>query len=422
MPSRILIVADDLTGANDSAAKFAAVGRAVTVLETATTEEMEGLKNRFRIVALSTESRNLGCHEAAEAARRVLPGALAGFDPGIVFKKIDSTLRGNIEAELAVCHELVNCGKDVPIILTPAYPGNGRIVCGGYVLVCGVPLSRSFAGRDALAPATASRVSRIFPTWRDRVSEVTLGTYETGDEALRQALLKVSADGKDLLLADATDQEDLDLLVRVVLSVHDRVLWAGSAGLADAIARHLAKANPRSACKSVRPASTRAGRDVLVLYGSLNPASMAQADCARENGSCRVIYAPDGLGVRETLDVLARSEGSTAIVSAHLNCVGTPAEASVRIKNYFAEVAREAVMSRRFHSIVLCGGDVGRAVLAALGATTITTEAEIIPGVVYCRAYEGLAAGMGVVTKAGGFGERETLCQILAWLRSDRSS
>lgn len=420
LSARVLIVADDLTGANDSAVQFASFGaKAITLLDLTSREEIANLRSRFQVLSLSTESRNVGTRGADAAVRRLLPDALVGFEPDILFKKIDSTLRGNIEAELQACESVVGQKRGIPIVLTPAYPSNGRAVCGGYVLVHGVPLARTFAGRDFLAPVKSSRVSDVFLEWHDRVGELGLAAFEGGEGALRRSLEELSAAGKDLILVDALDQEDLNKLVSVAAPLFSRAIWAGSAGLSEALAGYLAGSAVAPVLESVpEPAAGRPKRDVLILYGSLNPASSDQVDCARQKGSCQVIYAPNSLDVDETSVALSRHEGSVAVVSAHVNTAGTPEETSVRVKAYFAEVARKAVVSGRFSSMVLSGGDVGRAVLAALRASAVTVEAEIIPGVVFSRVYDGLAAGMGVVTKAGGFGDREALSKVLAWLGS----
>lgn len=123
---RLAIIADDLTGALDAAAAFAGSGARVRVAvrPTALSSALLGAD----VVAVSTNSRDLG----PEAAAQAVAGVLASLPPGIrLFKKVDSRLKGAVAAELAAF-------GPVPLLMVPALPEFGRIVRDGAVIGHGV--------------------------------------------------------------------------------------------------------------------------------------------------------------------------------------------------------------------------------------------------------------------------------------------
>ena len=128
---KILIIADDLTGANDSAVQFAERGFSVATMLCSDDGTIRGPLPDAEVLAVSTESRNVGPERAVELVDQVLPGLIEGFAPDVVFKKIDSTLRGNPGVETQYVASLLG----QPAVVAPAYPQNGRTVGHGYLLV-----------------------------------------------------------------------------------------------------------------------------------------------------------------------------------------------------------------------------------------------------------------------------------------------
>lgn len=230
---KVLVVADDLTGSNDAAVQFAKAGlKTITLLESGGFQGPLPIAAGTKVLAVSTESRNIDAQVAQEAVRSVFSRAFRAFRARTVFKKIDSTLRGNIEAELMALIDARGAGSSTPVIFSPAYPSNGRTVSGGYVLVDGVPLCLTFAAQDALAPVRSSQVTAVFTKWRDRVGNIHFSVLEKGEESVRAEVKCLMASGKSVIVSDALTDEDLLLLVRSVRSLGLSPIWAGSAGLA----------------------------------------------------------------------------------------------------------------------------------------------------------------------------------------------
>jgi uncharacterized protein YgbK (DUF1537 family) len=95
----VLVVADDLTGGNATAADFAAVGlRAVTASAADRPDVVAEMVARFDVVVATTDARHARPEEAAQRARAVVR---AGWPARLVCNRIDSTLRGNVGATTA---------------------------------------------------------------------------------------------------------------------------------------------------------------------------------------------------------------------------------------------------------------------------------------------------------------------------------
>jgi D-threonate/D-erythronate kinase len=212
---RVLVVADDLTGANATAARFARSGMASVSL--VTSDLLGQVASDHQVVATSTSSRHLA---PEEAARRVAE-TIAIFAPvPMIVKRTDSTLRGNIGREIeAALQEVRRHHPGARAIFVPSFPEAGRITLGGVQLVDGVPLTQSAAAEDRLTPVTSDRVADVVRLETDlAVAEVHLDVVRDAEEVLLQALAAggsslVGLEGKagavDVLVVDSADRRDL---------------------------------------------------------------------------------------------------------------------------------------------------------------------------------------------------------------------
>lgn len=194
MDLECLLIADDLTGACDAAVQFAVRGLRVRV-----SLDWDGEAGQTDVLAISTESRDADMGSFREALRRLPP-----LQPRMLFKKIDSTLRGNVGREVAAALAAFDC--DVAVV-TPAFPAMGRTVEGGYLRI---------AGEIGFVPRELAASFRDLP----------------------------AADTARLRLLDATCDAGLDAIVSEALALPRRILWAGSAGLAAALARATGSGTP----------------------------------------------------------------------------------------------------------------------------------------------------------------------------------
>jgi D-threonate/D-erythronate kinase len=381
----LAIIADDLTGAADTGVQFVHAGYRTAVFFRAT----EVLEDGLDAVVFDTDSRAM---PAGFAAERVLGAARAARKARIVYKKLDSTLRGNVAVELAAA--LGGARRD-RVVVAPAFPAAGRTTVGGIQRVHGVPVDETEMANDPQTPVREAHVPSLLA---DAFSSVgTLGVEDLADhERVRRTL-----EDRECVVADTERDADLEALVRAVPDPA-RVLWAGSAGLALALGS--VYPGPCAGTEGVRRAPVR---PVLVIVGSLS--GVAREQVRRLVQAYGEVDVPvDGQApnaVREAVDAARRAlEGGKCAV------VHSPEErgaSSESVLGSLSEVAALLSEEGLFAGMVLTGGATAVGVARRLGASGIRLEGEVETGVPM-----GLLAGpvpYPVVTKAGGFGGPDTL-------------
>lgn len=235
--SEIAIVADDLTGALDSAVQFAAFGRTCLVINAAAEDAFA--------VAVSTASRALSPNDARAAAKR----ATASVPADRLYVKVDSTLRGNPADHLAGALDIWRVREPGAFaVICPALPVMGRTVHDGQVLDQGLPITSSAAANDPISSASSADITEVFPG-SARVLDL--------DELVA---------GRDVVV-DASTDDDLDRIAAAIEPFGAQVVAVGSAGLAAAIARRR---------ESVRRQVELLGGETLVLLTSVHPVARLQ--------------------------------------------------------------------------------------------------------------------------------------------------
>lgn len=406
----LLIVADDLSGAADCAIAFAAAGRRTVVSLDANAPFRDAA-----VIAADTDTRRLA---PAEAAQRVAAAWQALRAPGRrLYKKIDSTLRGNWTAEVAALARLAG-----PAIVAPAFPATGRAVRDGRVIVRGVPLEETetwqleHAGQNPELRAMLDMVGL-------RVAHVSLEAFRAApqDVAAMVTSAAASADGVDAIVVDAETSEDLALLARVTAALDASFFWVGSGGLA----RELAALPDLSATEAdthgARPFDGTQG-PILALVGSLS--AISERQCAllgAEAGVGEMIVPPAVLrdGARhpewqawhERIGRTVRNR-EDAIVRIGRDDAFDPAEGA-RLSNALAALV--APHFDQLGGLIATGGETARAMLAAAQVGSLELLREVEAGVALGRPANG--AGPAIVTKAGAFGSEHALLGAYLHLR-----
>src|SRR5215213_7429905 len=260
---RVAIIADDLTGAADTGVQLARAGyRTAVAFRDAPIPPAEDLD----AVALDTDSRAM---PAGFAAKRVMETGHAVRHARIVYKKLDSTLRGPIAAELAAA--LGASGRDRAVV-APAFPSAGRTTVGGVQLVRGVPVQETEVRNDPRTPVREGHIPTLLATAFSSVGSLNI------EDLADPATVRRTLEGAECVVADAAGGEDLEALVRAVPDPSE-VLWAGSAGLAVALG------GVYPGPSAGKPLSPRApASKVLVVVGSLSGVARQQLRSLREHG------------------------------------------------------------------------------------------------------------------------------------------
>ena len=385
----VTIIADDLTGACDAGAVFCGGGPVPVFVAPGAPDAA------WPVAAVDSESRALTPRDAGRRMR-ALAGRLASrLAGGVVLKKIDSTLRGPIGAELDA---LLSAGPG-GALLCPAFPAQRRLVRGGVLHVDGVPAHESAVGRDRDYPGATSDVLEILGRQTRRpLRRVTLEAVRGGDVGLLRAL-----DGGDggIAVADAETDGDLAALARAALA--RGTLLAGSAGLAAALSAALGTAGG--------PAPLPAGRAWLVVAGSRHPATRAQIAVLASGGATMLaVRAGAPLDPRAAIDALGA--GRPVVVASAEDDAGGPGAIAAAL----AAAGARIVGAVRPSLVCATGGETAHALVSALGASHLELAGAPASGLAVGQLIPTDSSGMPrlwLLTKAGGFGPPDLLARLM---------
>jgi uncharacterized protein YgbK (DUF1537 family) len=415
----LLVIADDLTGACDTGAQFA--GRGIPTLVTMEIDRaFDPAEGEYFVIVADTESRHLSAPEAVARVEAIVKRAR---EAGVkhFYKKTDSTLRGNIGAELEA---LLRASGNRLLAFAPAFPRLGRFTRGGHQHVGDRLLSETEFAADPLDPVTDSFIPAIIR----RQSDIPIKIIgRNADEAL------VDEPGEWIVVFDAESDDDLRWIGGRLKRERLPGALAGSAGFAACLPELLelrTRVQPNLNC----PAR------MLAINGSLNEVSLRQAASAEAYGFAVVQLPPEALIAEDD----ARSEAASQIIAAvagydaqrrdvMLRAVTRREDASEyerrgeklglrhrqlsqRIAENTAKLVSKILAQTRFGLLTVFGGDTLAAVVRAMGWRGLSPRQEILPGVVLSEAAGGTKK-MWLITKAGGFGPEDVLRQIKNRLR-----
>lgn len=378
---RLVIVADDLTGAGDSAAHLASRVEVVLLLDS-DRDWPEAI-----VVALDTDSRHAA---PADAAKRTAAAVRRAASLGAVtLKKIDSTLRGNVAVEIrAAADALAESGATPLVVMAPAFPGLGRTTVRGIVHVNNQPLTNA---------AYEGNVVELLATQGFRTEWIG---RPTSAEEVTARLTKATELGVDAVVVDAESDEDLRLVVIGSLATDRLILLVGSGGLARPFDEIL-EVTPQCA------AATLPDGPVLFVVGSYSPQARAQRQALVDVGVAEAIWSG-----RNSSEALARSiraglRQGAVVLSPDVNVPVDRDRMAVVADGLAAAVA--AALDD-VATLVATGGETARAILNLQGVDHLRVIGELEPGVVLSHVD---GRNLNVVTKAGAFGDVGVLVRCL---------
>ena len=367
---RLVVLADDRTGANETAGSCAELGCGDVPVVTWSSVQM--LSDQDPVVVFDLGSRHLNPAAAAARVHFVVRSATSAIAGGLrLAHKIDSTLRGNWATEIVASQQRIGA----PVIVVPAFPAAGRTCRKGVVFDHTVPVAEGPARLDPRQPVESSEPCvHLRGVGADGV--VSIGSAD----ALRTWV--ESATG-GVAVCDATTDADISSLA-AVWAEHPDAVFAGTAASVSAAARCLVGHHPQSAgSRASRPLTG----PVLVVCGSLHPAARRQLDALRAHTA--ELQGPP-------VDCIATPIPPTT---------GVDANAAHRQAHLLTKAARRAMAGGRYATIIVLGGDTAAALLG--------DEPMFIHGILAPGAAWGHRGGAVLVTRPGGFGDDAALVDLV---------
>ncbi|MBO0906061.1 four-carbon acid sugar kinase family protein [Jiella sonneratiae] len=361
--SEVLIIADDLTGALDSSVVFAERGLR-TVVARRPADLAEALAAGAEVVAVNTGSREVPAETALALLDQVFEAAAAAKIP-ILFKKVDSRLKGHAAAETGRLARLSGRGT---VVVAPALPSLGRVVRAGSLTGRGLPVPVDVAALFDGLPAT-------------------------------------------IVVPDTACETDFAALTAWCTP---ETLFAGARSLAAALASHVAHSLLSPADGRVtRPPTLRL--PMVMAVGSRDPITLEQLDRLTGRGDMAEIEAPDGR-------LPAEGWGDSALTLARMTQGGGGVDAAAAGAEFACRVCA-LVEARRPATLLACGGETADALLGRLGIGVLFPCGEAETGVPVSTVRLPGGRTLTLVTKSGGFGDPGTLLRLVEALQPvDKSS
>ena len=427
--SRCLVVADDMTGGGDTGAQFAKKGLRTLLVTPGISAGLPADYLKWDVLVLNTHSRAMDAAQARQAVAAILQQLdLKRF--GVIYKKIDSTFRGNIGSEVDAILET----SGLPMgFLTPAFPEMGRTVKDGILMVKGTPVAETEASRDPACPVQDSNLVNLLR--RQSSGGIDLVDHRNVASALgslREAVYRKRQAGANILIFDGLGRKDLEAIAEVGFGMQPLPLFIGSAGLAEAVASRFAE---KTGPKPAAPSATGSAAHALVVCGSASAVSRRQlALMAQGTGfpcieirSSFALQAPsdraaeEGALRRAACDALRR--GSVVLSVSPERTAGSGVDdrlAAQAITETLGGIAAYALacsgVAPQNMALILTGGDTAMAVLAPLGIEGIEIGGELLEGIMAGRVKGGRFSDAQVVTKAGAFGKDDALLRVVRLL------
>jgi uncharacterized protein YgbK (DUF1537 family) len=427
MMSKIIIIADDLTGANATGVLLVQQGfKAATFINLDKYNSMQN--DDYDIVSINTDSRAIKSEEAYKRVKSIVE-FFKDEDVKLLSKRIDSTLRGNIGAEISAI--LDNVTDDTYAIVVPSFPASGRACVGGYLMVHQVPLEKTAVATDPKTPVLTSKVVALLEEqMQEKIGFIELDTVLKGIDSIQNSIIDQTGKGCKIIIVDATTNDDITKIAKAVKNTKLNVVSVDPGPFTAALTAELLEI-PKGG----------KGKKVLMTIGSISNLTKKQLDefkmeyrafIAEINASKLLYEETRKKETNEAVDKLISnlSEfeviGVTTLSEDNILDLGVIAkelkisedEVSQKISDGLAEITVKTLEKSNslLGGLYISGGDVTVAVCNALGAVAIEVKDEVLPLAVYGRIVNGTYHNIPIITKGGLVGDEKAIVKCVNYM------
>lgn len=407
--SKLLVIADDLTGSLDTGIQFAKCGIS-TKVEIGTAPSNFGSD----VIVLDTESRHMAPKDAYYKVFALVKSLKGHID--YIYKKTDSTLRGNIGAEFKAILDNFNS----PIFFIPAYPEQGRITKNGIQYVNGTPIAESIFAKDPLNPVKKSFIPDIIREQTDiKTFVVTKDKYES--------ILNDNLEA-GIYIFDGKTRRDLDQIGKLLKEKNLLKYTAGSAGFAQTLTKLIefkTKLIPFKIPLKAQP--------LIIICGSINEKSLKQIEYTKKQGEVLdKVLSPEEIFKKKRFFLKASDLKNYEIIV--IRTVEKPSDIkmyeeyaranSIKIEDLplivakrLGEITQRLLIRTGKNILVVFGGDTFSSIVNRLHIKCLIPLLEIDKGVVLSTVKD---KSLFFITKAGGFGDEDVIEKILELVNREK--
>jgi uncharacterized protein YgbK (DUF1537 family) len=406
-----LIISDDLTGATDTGQQFAVDGCRTIVTSwspSGTTMSESEPETGTDVLVVDTDSRS----GAETDAYETVASAIDTCPSKVVYKKIDSTLRGNVTSEVEAV--LDHFDSDIAVV-APAFPSTGRVTVGGYHLVDGEPVSSVDDYQEYESPPSLSHLPTLLAKTGYPVEHVSIDVVTDGVDAIATKFDTAKTDqSTTLVVCDAVSETHLTAIATAAEQV-GATAYVGSAGLAEHIEL---------------PDSASDRKRILGVVGSTNRRTIEQlsalpAEWIVELDTKSALDTPEKAGREAAQRITATMQSFNVAVVTSVRSVEDAdrtyeigqnrfeldeSTVRTRIETALTTAVEECWTETSPDGLFATGGTIAKCVLQTLDADPIElTGQDVEDGIPVARFGGDTMESILLVTKAGGFGDRETI-------------
>lgn len=424
----LAIIADDLTGANDSGVQLAKYGLKTSVLLKRDSDSLAGSD----AIVFDTDTRAMDGEKAQQTIASITKFLK---ENGIknIYKKIDSTMRGNVGKEILGFHQELQTDF---VFIAVAYPKNGRQVIHGNHYLNGKLLAETEIANDPLSPVHESHI----PTFlKDQINQeiglIDLNELRAGQSAILDKLDTLQKGHIQYVVVDAEQEEDLQLLLEAVQGIDYSIGWVGSAGLANYLPPFFGIEQ-----KEKQFTIKNQEKPILTVVGSVNINSRNQlrtllnekdvvgirmesykAVSDEAEKEMNRIYAEAEKAAKQGLDVVIYSSGEkedielARKVGKENGC--NSMETSSNIVGLLGQIASRLLEDNLFQGIVMTGGDTAKKICDQWNVAGFELHDELEVGVPISNFIGN--NNFFAITKAGGFGQERVFIDAIQRLKGD---
>ena len=406
---KTVIIADDLTGACDTAVKLCGGGRSVNVY----------LNNQIAKIeepgaAINTNSRSLSPEEAFEKLS-VIARELKRQSGIRIYKKIDSLFRGNVTVEAEALRTILGYQS---ILINSAVPGNHRAVRNG-----------KLSAPDSICDGL-DIIPSVFCGKEEECVSIPLETVRAGSAALAAEIEKFISAGIKYLIVDSETEADLTVSAEAAGLFEDTVLPAGAAGFIAPLAK-IQKCRSRKT--NERNLRKKNGGPLLFVLGTNNPVTVNQIKHLKrvENVPMVTVHAKEILSGKTAAErnrciseaeCIMQSDPELLLLTVAETDSETPAPVfdaaaeNAEIAACCTDIAVSLAETFPFRGMVVSGGTTAQLLLEKMRIPSLTVLSEFAPGIPIAKIESRQYESMLIATKSGGYGEKETLSDLKAYL------
>lgn len=415
---KLVIIADDLTGALDTGVQFSKKNMS-TIVTTDLNFNFEDICKEADVVVVDTESRHIPAAEAKERVKSIL-SKFNKKEIRFFYKKTDSTLRGNLGSEIEGFMEGLNINE---VSFIPAFPSGKRTVKDGVLYVNNVKLAETQFAMDILNPVTDSFIPDIIK----KQSDINVKLKDINEE-----FSPLDDKEKHIYIFDSENMEDMENIGKVLYNKNKLNYTIGNAGFAEILTHYIESDTKK---EEIILEDDR----ILFVCGSVNITSLKQCKYAEKIGYCsdslkfsNIIsedyknsdnYITDKEYFKEKINnnkkFLLRTSDSEDVIKKAIeytekNSISME-DLTSNIANSTGQLVSDLIREHEIRNLIIFGGDTLMGILKNIGCQYIIPVSEIFPGVVFTRAV-GKDTAINVITKAGGFGEESIIERINKFL------